>query len=39
MEAIRNSLLHKILILTGGPGTGKTTALKGIIDSHKQLGK
>lgn len=39
LEAIRNSLLHKILILTGGPGTGKTTALKGIIDSHKQLGK
>ncbi|KAF0148204.1 MAG: exodeoxyribonuclease V alpha subunit [Ignavibacteria bacterium] len=39
LEAIRNSLLHKILILTGGPGTGKTTALKGIIDSYKQLGK
>jgi len=39
LEAIRNSLLNKILILTGGPGTGKTTALKGIIDSYKQLGK
>ncbi len=39
LEAIRNSLLHKILILTGGPGTGKTTVLKGIIDSYKQLGK
>lgn len=39
LEAIRNSLLHKFLILTGGPGTGKTTALKGIIDSYKQLGK
>ena len=39
LEAIRNSLLHKILILTGGPGTGKTTALRGIIDSYKRLGK
>ena len=37
--AIRNSLTHKILILTGGPGTGKTTALKGIIDSYKYLNK
>jgi exodeoxyribonuclease V alpha subunit len=39
LKAIRNSLLHKILILTGGPGTGKTTALKGIIDSYKHLNK
>jgi exodeoxyribonuclease V alpha subunit len=39
LGAIRNSLLHKILILTGGPGTGKTTALKGIIDSYKHLNK
>lgn len=39
LEAIQNSLLNKILILTGGPGTGKTTALKGIIDANKQLGK
>jgi exodeoxyribonuclease V alpha subunit len=39
LAAIRNSLLNKILILTGGPGTGKTTALKGIIDSYRHLGK
>jgi exodeoxyribonuclease V alpha subunit len=39
LGAIRNSLLHKILILTGGPGTGKTTALRGIIDSYTRLGK
>jgi len=39
LEAIRNSITNKILILTGGPGTGKTTALKGIIDSYKQLKK
>jgi exodeoxyribonuclease V alpha subunit len=39
LEAIRNSLIHKILIMTGGPGTGKTTALKGIIDAYNHLGK
>ena len=39
LGAIRNSLKYKILILTGGPGTGKTTALKGIIDSYKHLNR
>lgn len=39
LEAIRNSLTNKILILTGGPGTGKTTALKGIIESYRLLKK
>jgi len=39
LDAIRNSLTNKILILTGGPGTGKTTALKGIIESYKILKK
>ena len=35
--AIRQSLEHNLLIVTGGPGTGKTTALKGIIEIYKQL--
>ncbi len=39
LKAIRNSLTNKILILTGGPGTGKTTALKGIIESYRLLKK
>ncbi|PKL82324.1 MAG: ATP-dependent RecD-like DNA helicase [Ignavibacteriae bacterium HGW-Ignavibacteriae-3] len=39
LEAIRNSLTNKILILTGGPGTGKTTALKGIIETYRTLKK
>jgi exodeoxyribonuclease V alpha subunit len=39
LEAINDSLKHKILILTGGPGTGKTTTLKGIINAYRQLGK
>jgi exodeoxyribonuclease V alpha subunit len=37
LDAIQKSLKHKILILTGGPGTGKSTTLLGIIDVYKQL--
>lgn len=31
-QAIRAALCEKIMILTGGPGTGKTTTLNGMID-------
>ena len=31
-EAVIASLEHGVLVLTGGPGTGKTTALRSIID-------
>ncbi|RLB14630.1 MAG: ATP-dependent RecD-like DNA helicase [Deltaproteobacteria bacterium] len=31
LEAIQKALESKALIITGGPGTGKTTAVKGII--------
>ncbi|MBN1201060.1 MAG: ATP-dependent RecD-like DNA helicase [Anaerolineae bacterium] len=31
-EAIRLALTHKISILTGGPGTGKTTTLRAVIE-------
>lgn len=30
-DAIKESLCHQIMVLTGGPGTGKTTTLNGII--------
>ncbi|RMF51925.1 MAG: ATP-dependent RecD-like DNA helicase [Chloroflexota bacterium] len=30
-EAVRAALTHKISILTGGPGTGKTTTLRAVI--------
>jgi exodeoxyribonuclease V alpha subunit len=35
IEAIELSLKCNMLIITGGPGTGKTTALKGIIDIYR----
>jgi exodeoxyribonuclease V alpha subunit len=30
-EAVRSALVSKVLVVTGGPGTGKTTLLNGII--------
>ena len=39
LGAIKSSLIHHIMILTGGPGTGKTTTLRGIINAYKKLEK
>lgn len=36
-EAILMALNSNLMILTGGPGTGKTTALKGIIQMFKSM--
>jgi exodeoxyribonuclease V alpha subunit len=36
-EAIITALNHKVTVLTGGPGTGKTTVVNGIIQSYKRL--
>lgn len=36
-KAIRGSLLNNLFVITGGPGTGKTTIIKAIVDIYKQL--
>ncbi|KGX93530.1 hypothetical protein N781_10885 [Pontibacillus halophilus JSM 076056 = DSM 19796] len=36
-EAIEKALHSKINILTGGPGTGKTTVIKGIVTAYAKL--
>lgn len=35
MQAIRTAVEHKVMILTGGPGTGKTTTTLGIIKAFQ----
>ncbi|OLN83191.1 exodeoxyribonuclease V subunit alpha [Streptococcus sp. 'caviae'] len=36
-EAIRKALQNKVFLLTGGPGTGKTTVINGIIKAYAGL--
>lgn len=36
-EALESAMKHKMLILTGGPGTGKTTVIKGIVHLYATL--
>ena len=38
-EAVRKALSEKILIITGGPGTGKTTIIRSILEIFKLLGR
>lgn len=37
-DAIRASLDNGLLLVTGGPGTGKTTILRGILSVYQQMG-
>ena len=37
-QAIREAATSGLLIITGGPGTGKTTILKGILSLYSQMG-
>ncbi|SFD56888.1 ATP-dependent DNA helicase, RecD/TraA family [Lentibacillus persicus] len=36
-EAIQKALQSKLMILTGGPGTGKTTVVKGILNAYAEI--
>lgn len=36
-KAIKNAIENNLTIITGGPGTGKTTIIKGIIDLYSKL--
>ncbi len=38
LEAVRTAISSKVMVLTGGPGTGKTTTTLGIISAYKQAG-
>ncbi len=37
-EAVLRSLAEKLLVITGGPGTGKTTTVRSIVAAHVELG-
>ncbi len=37
-EAMRLAIEHPVMVLTGGPGSGKTTVLKGILDYFDRQG-
>ena len=36
--AVETAARHQVMLLTGGPGTGKTTSLKGILSLFESLG-
>ncbi len=38
-QAVKESLSKKILVITGGPGTGKTTIIRGIVDIFHRWGR
>ena len=37
-DAIRKAAVSKVMVLTGGPGTGKTTTTQGIIAAYRSFG-
>jgi exodeoxyribonuclease V alpha subunit len=39
IEAVRDSISRKIMVVTGGPGTGKTTIIDAIIRIYRKMGQ
>jgi exodeoxyribonuclease V alpha subunit len=39
LRAVRESIDRKVMVVTGGPGTGKTTIIKSIIRVHEAMGQ
>ncbi|MCX8023139.1 MAG: ATP-dependent RecD-like DNA helicase [Syntrophorhabdaceae bacterium] len=39
MEAVKDSINCKVMVITGGPGTGKTTIIKAIIKIYERMGQ
>ncbi|MDQ3034501.1 MAG: ATP-dependent RecD-like DNA helicase [Myxococcota bacterium] len=37
-DAVRRSLTSGLMVLTGGPGTGKTTTIRAIVRAHEAIG-
>ncbi|EIM07908.1 exodeoxyribonuclease V-like protein [Planococcus antarcticus DSM 14505] len=37
VDAIENSINSSVMILTGGPGTGKTTVVRGLVEIYAEL--
>jgi exodeoxyribonuclease V alpha subunit len=38
-EAVLGAIDHKMMVITGGPGTGKTTIIRAIIGIYRKLGR
>ncbi len=38
LEAIKRSIQYPLLVITGGPGCGKTTIIQGIVAAYQQAG-
>ena len=37
IEAVKTTVQKKVMVLTGGPGTGKTTIIKAVIEIYRQI--
>jgi exodeoxyribonuclease V alpha subunit len=37
-DAVRQTFAGRLLVITGGPGTGKTTTVRGIVRAHRAAG-